>query len=63
MATTVALGRWSLGARAQRLPVCHQQGQAGSGRGVTTTARQQFVLAAVVVLRCSRNLYVVFYYV
>ena len=63
MTTTAALGYWSLGAHARRLPGCHQQGQAGSGRGVTTRARRQFVLAAVVVVRCSRNLDVIFYYV
>ena len=63
MTTTAALGYWSLGAHARRLPGCHQQGQAGSGRGVTPTARQQFVLADVVVICCSWNLDVIFHYV
>jgi hypothetical protein len=35
MATTSALGRWSLGVRARRLPYYHQQ--ADSGKGVATT--------------------------
>uniref|UniRef100_N1QS65 Chaperone activity of bc1 complex-like, mitochondrial n=1 Tax=Aegilops tauschii TaxID=37682 RepID=N1QS65_AEGTA len=33
MATTATPERWSLGARALRLPGCHRQGQAGSGLG------------------------------
>jgi hypothetical protein len=32
MATTSALGRWSLGARARSFPSCHQQRQTGSGK-------------------------------
>jgi hypothetical protein len=33
MAVTSALGRWSLGARAQRIPDCHQHCKASSGKG------------------------------
>ena len=33
MATTSALGRWSLVTRSRRLSGCHQQRQAGSSRG------------------------------
>ena len=58
--TTSALGRWSLGARAQRLPGCHQQHQAGSSTGAATTARQRLTPVAVVVIRWSKNLDVIF---
>ena len=60
MAATSALGRWSLGARARRLPGCHQQRQAGSGRGAATAARRWLALAAVVVARWSKDLNVIF---
>jgi hypothetical protein len=60
MAMTAAPGHWSLGARARRLPGCHRQGQAGSGRGATTAMRRRLVLAAVVVVRWSQNLDVIF---
>ena len=59
-ATTAAPGRWSLGARAQRLPSCHRQGQASSGRGAATAARRRLVLATIVVVRWSWNLDVIF---
>jgi hypothetical protein len=37
-ATTLALRRWSLGARARRLRDCHQQRHADSGKGAATAA-------------------------
>ena len=60
MAATSALWRWSLGARARRLSGCHQQREAGSGRGATTAARRRLALAAVVIVRWSKNLDVIF---
>jgi hypothetical protein len=39
MAMTSARGCWSLGARAQRLPGCHQQRQADSGKVAATAVR------------------------
>ena len=60
IATTSALGRWSLGARARRLSGCHRQGQAGSGKGAATAARQRLILTAVVVARWSKDLDVIF---
>ena len=60
MAATAALGRWSLGARARRLPVCHQQRQAGSDGGAATAARRRLAPAAVVVARWSKDLDVIF---
>jgi hypothetical protein len=50
-ATTLALGRWSLGAR--RLPNYHQQCQNDSGKGAATAACRRLALAAIVVVRCS----------
>jgi hypothetical protein len=47
MAATLALGRWSLGAHARRLPDYHQQRQADSGKGAATTVRRRLALAAV----------------
>jgi hypothetical protein len=38
MTMTSALGRWSLGARAQRLCECHEQHHANSGKGVATVS-------------------------
>ena len=60
MATTSSLGRWSLGARARRLPDCHQQWHAGSGNGAATAARRRLALAAVVFVRWSKDLDVIF---
>jgi hypothetical protein len=57
----LVLGRWSLGARAQRLSDCHQQCQADSGKGAATAARQRLALAVVVVVKWSRDLNVIFY--
>ena len=59
MAATLALGRWSLGARARRLPDCHQQRQAGSDGGAATAARRRLALATVVVVRWSKDLDVI----
>lgn len=59
-ATIAAPGRWSLGARVRRFPSCHQQGQAGSDMGVATTARRRLVVAAVMVVRWSTDLDVIF---
>jgi hypothetical protein len=61
MATTSTLGRWSLGARARRLPDCHQQRQADSGRGAATAARRRLALAAIVVVRWYKDLDVIFF--
>jgi hypothetical protein len=60
MATISALGHWSLGARAQRLPDCHQQCQADSGMGAAIAARQRLTLAAVMIVRWSKDLTVIF---
>ena len=57
MATTSAPGRWSLGARARKLPGCHQQRQADSARGA---ARRRLALAAGVVARWFKDLEVMF---
>jgi hypothetical protein len=43
--------RWSLGARARRLPSYHRQGQAGSVMGAATVARRRFVLAAAMIVQ------------
>jgi hypothetical protein len=59
-ATTLALGRWSLGARARRLHDCHQQRHADSGKGAATAAHRRLALAAVVVVRWSKDLNVIF---
>jgi hypothetical protein len=59
MAVTLALGRWSLGARARRLPDCHHHCQAGSGKGAATTARRRLALVTIVVVRWSKNLDVI----
>jgi hypothetical protein len=47
-----ALGRWSLGEHARRLPDCHLQRQ--------EAARQRLAPAAVVVVRWSKDLNVIF---
>ena len=60
MATTLSLGRWSLGARARRLPDCHQQWHAGSGNGAATTARRRLVRAPAMVVRLSTDLDLIF---
>jgi hypothetical protein len=60
MATTSALWRWSLGARARRLPGCHRQSQAGFHRGAATTVCRRLVLSAIVVVRLSKSLNVIF---
>jgi hypothetical protein len=59
-ATTSALGRWSLRARARRLPDCHQQHQANSDKGTVIVACRRLALAAVVVVRWSKDLNVIF---
>jgi hypothetical protein len=56
MATISALGRWSLGACARRLPDC----QADSGMGAATAARQRLTPAAVMVVRWSKDLTIIF---
>jgi hypothetical protein len=60
MAMTSALGHWSLGARAQRLPEYHQQHQLDSGKGMTTVAHGRLAMAVVVVVRWFRDLNVIF---
>jgi hypothetical protein len=59
VATTSVLGRRSLGARARRIPDCHHQRHAGSGRGAATLVRHRLALVTVVV-RLSKNLNVIF---
>ena len=61
--TTAALGHWSLGARAWRLHDYYRQGQASCNSGAATVVRRQLVLAALMVIRWSRNLAVNLYYV
>jgi hypothetical protein len=58
--TTFALGRWSLVARVRRLPDCHQQWQADSGKGAARAASRRLALAAEVVVRWSKDLNVIF---
>ena len=58
--TTSALGRWSLGAHARRISGCHQQRLADSNTGAAIAARRRLALAAVVVIRWSKNLDVIF---
>jgi hypothetical protein len=53
MVAALALGCWSLGARARMLPDCHQHRQADFGKGAT---RQRLVPATVVVVRWSKYL-------
>jgi hypothetical protein len=60
MATTLAPGHWSLRARARRLPDCHQQCLADSGKGGATVAHRWLALAAVVVVRWSKDVNVTF---
>jgi hypothetical protein len=57
---TLAFGRWFLGTRARRIPDCHQQHQADSGKGVITAARRWLALAIVVVVRWSKDLDIIF---
>jgi hypothetical protein len=54
--TTLALGSWSFGTHVQRLPDHHAQCQTGSNSGVATMTCQQLALAAVVVVRWSKDL-------
>ena len=56
MATTSSLGRWSLWTRARRLPDCHQQWQCRLRNGAATAARRRLALAAIVVVRWSKDL-------
>jgi hypothetical protein len=58
--TISALGRWFLGARARRFSDCHQQSKANSDMGTTTTARRRLAPAAVVIVRWSKNVNVIF---
>jgi hypothetical protein len=60
MATTSALGCWSLGARERRLPNCHQRRQASSGMGAATAAHRRLAMAAVVVVRWPKYLDVIY---
>jgi hypothetical protein len=60
MAATSALESWSLGACERRLPHCHQQHQADSVKGAATAARRRLALAAVLVVRWSKDLNVIF---
>lgn len=60
MATTAVLGRWSLRARARRLPGYYRQGQADFDRGAAAVARRRLVLAAIVIVRRSQNLDAIF---
>jgi hypothetical protein len=55
-----ALGRWSLGAHAQRLLDCHQQRQADSGMGAATAVPRRLAPAEVVFVRWSKDLNVIF---
>jgi hypothetical protein len=57
-AMTSVLGRWSLGAR--RLPNYHQQCQNDSGKGAAIAACRRLALAAIVVVRCSNDLNIIF---
>ena len=41
-------------------PSCHQQHQAGSGKGAAKAAHRRLALAAVVVIRWSKNIDVIF---
>jgi hypothetical protein len=59
-ATILALRRWSLGTRARRLPDCHQQCQVDSGMGAAIAAHRRLTPAAVVVVRWSKDLNVIF---
>jgi hypothetical protein len=59
MAANLALGRWSLGARARRLPDCHQHRQVGSGKGAATMACRRLALLTLVVVRWSKNIDVI----
>jgi hypothetical protein len=60
MAVTSALGSWSLEACAQRLLHYHQQRQVDSSKGAATAARWRLALVAVVVVRWSKDLDVIF---
>jgi hypothetical protein len=46
-----------------KLPNCHQQRQTDSGMGAATAARQRLAPAAVVVVRWSKDINAIFYYV
>jgi hypothetical protein len=59
-ATILALGHWSLWARPRRLSDCHQQRQADSGMEAVTAAHRWLAPAAVVVVRWSNDLNVIF---
>jgi hypothetical protein len=60
IAITLALGHWSLRARAQRFPDYHQQCQDDSDEGSVIAVHQRLALAAVMVVRWSKNLDVIF---
>jgi hypothetical protein len=60
MAATSALRRWSLGARARRLPNCHQQRQADSAKGAAIETRRRLAPIAVVVVRWIKDLNIIF---
>ena len=50
MTTIAAQGRWSLGARARRLPDCNRQCQAGFGMGAVTVACRLLVQVVAMVI-------------
>jgi hypothetical protein len=54
------LGRWSLAVRARSLLDCHQQWKTDSGMGAATAAHRRLALAAVVVVRWSKDLNIIF---
>jgi hypothetical protein len=56
MAMIAAMGRWSLGAHARKLPDYHQHHQVGSVKGAMTAACQRLTLAAVVIVMWSKDL-------
>jgi hypothetical protein len=60
MATTLALGCWSLGARAQKLPDYHKQCQVGSSSGAATTVHRRLTLTVVAIIRWFKDLDVIF---
>jgi hypothetical protein len=60
MVPSSTLEHWSLEAHAQRFLGCHHQRQASSSTGAAAAAHRQLALEAVVVVRWSKNLDVMF---